>query len=130
MIPWLENPHETPQQRSEGVALIGAIAWEIPSFRPEFTDELLTFSGDVQPHLALAAYERKAESLLASDPEAVIALLEMLEEAAGRELPTVNAMIEVSFVGHLPYPNEDAAELRDLLGPRLQAMLKHGLASS
>jgi len=121
------GPGVTPEGHSACVALIGLIAWHLPSFGPIFTAHLEEMEGEVLPHLVMAAYEKQAEALLSSDRASAIGLLELLEQAAVRGIGEVDDMLFASFIENLPYPGESAAAIRDLLGPKLRSMLKHGV---
>ncbi len=120
------GPGVTPEGHSACVALVGLVAWRLPSFGRIFTSHLEEMDGEVLPHLVMAAYERHAEELLSSDRASIISLLELLEEAAMRGVREVDDLLFASFVENLPYPGETAAPIRDLLGPKLHSMLKHG----
>ena len=121
------GPGVTPEGHSACVALVGLVAWQLPSFAPVLTAHLEEMDGEVLPHLVMAAYEQKAEALLSSDPASVVGLLKLLEQAAIRGVGEVDDLVFASFVENLPYPGESAEAIRSLLGPKLRSMLKHGI---
>lgn len=116
-----------PEGHGMCVALVGYVAWTLPSFCRVFLVHLEEMQGEVLPHLVMAAFEREAEALVDTDRASVVGLLEILEEASTRGIQEVDDLLFASFVENLPYPGEKAANLRGLLGPRLRSMLTHGV---
>ena len=110
--------------RGEQVVRLGTIAWRFPAFVPFVDEHLVDMGGEVLPHLLMADCERWAESLVDNDRAQLARLLALLDEAAGGGADVVN-LVDVSFVENLPYDGEPNAAIRDLLGPRLRALLRH-----
>ena len=112
--------------RGEQVVRLGTIAWRFPAFVRFVDEHLVDMGGEVLPHLLMADCERWAESLVDNDRPQLARLLALLDEAAGGGggADVVN-LVDVSFVENLPYDGEPNAAIRDLLGPRLRALLRH-----
>jgi len=108
-------------------ALVYAIAWEFRELLEHLEEHLKDNSGEVIPHVLMGEYERWAESLLESRRPDLERLLVMLERAYESGDTDVRNLIEVSFVEQLPYPDEANAAIRDMLGPALRSVLKHGV---
>jgi len=100
------------------VALLGALAWNIPPLRQELGEHLVDNHGEILPHVLMADYERWAERALESADTLLNDLLTHLEDAYAVGGPEVEELISVSFLEHLPRPGERGAELRDRVGPK------------
>jgi len=94
-----------------------------PELQPLLDEHLEDNFGELLPHLWTSDLARHVVARYQSDgSDAVAPLLEQLDEAAGHD-PEVDEVLGVSFVELLPNPGEPGAEVTDLLGPRLKAML-------
>jgi hypothetical protein len=110
--------------RGQQVALLGALAWRFPALRERIDGHLKDNDGELLPHVLMAEYERWAENAFAArDPE-LPEFLEFLEDAYRSGGSEVEELISVSFLEHLPRPGQRCAELRELVGPRLQEQLR------
>lgn len=105
------------------MALPRALAWRFPALQKRIDQHLDDNNGEVPPHVLMSDYERWAESALTGDPQ-LSDFLEFLEDAYGSAGLEVDELISVSFLEHLPRLGQPGAELRQLVGPRLQQQLR------
>lgn len=110
--------------RAADVALVGALAWEVPVLRDALHEHLDENDGEVLPHLLMADYERWAETAVATDDPRLARLLALLEGAYGSGGAQAQELISVSFLEHLPRPGEPGSELRHMVGPRMAEQLR------
>ena len=101
---------------TEGVALVGAMAWAIPALRPLLDEHLRDMDQEVLPHLLMGAYVRAVPALAENDPESTKRVFEMLEEAAGQAQGELRNVLAMSFLEDLP------TGLGHLIGPRLRSL--------
>lgn len=109
--------------RGTQVALLGALAWRFPALRDTVDEHLSDNDGEILPHPLMSEYERWAErALQANDPQ-LSDFLGALEDAYRSGGDDVEELISVSFLEHVPRPQEPGSELRELVGPALRQQL-------
>lgn len=112
--------------RAAEVAFVGALVYSHPWLMPILQEHVDDNEG-VLPHLLLADIERWAEVQLKQHgpaDEQLCKVLAFLETEYATGHLHVDELISVSFLELLPRPEEPLAELRSLLGPRLQEQLE------
>ena len=110
------------------VAFVGALVYRFPVLRPLLQEHLDDQKGEVLPHLFIADVERWVETGVKSGDrtrrEQVRALLDFLETAYSQGDADVEELISVSFLEHLPRPEETGSEIRSMVGPVLAEQLR------
>ena len=101
---------------TEGVALVGAMAWAIPALRPLLDEHLRDMDQEVLPHLLMGAYVKAVPELAEHDAESTVRVFEMLEEAAGQAQGELRNVLAISFLEDLP------SNLEHLIGPKLRSL--------
>ena len=111
-------------------AFVRQLTDQIPGLVPILREHIADF-GEVLPHVffgdltrwVLTMLERRGSGDLsaAREPQRLLDLLEQAYASGDEEL---QELISVSFLEHLPRPEESLAEIRELLGPSLAAQLK------
>ena len=102
------------EPNTDGVALVGALAWAIPALMPLLDEHLRDMDQEVLPHLLMGAYVQAIPTLLKNDVESVKRLFDMLEEAATHAQGELRNVLAMSFLEDL------STDLLHLVGPNLQ----------
>jgi hypothetical protein len=102
------------------VALVGHLAWEIPSLRPVLADAMGADDAEVLPHVIFASYVPWLDQAMRDDPASAQRFVELLDLAFADE--EVRDLLAVSFLEILPLSSGE--EIEELLGPRLGAELQ------
>jgi hypothetical protein len=103
-------------------AFVTDLAVENPAVAEVLREHLADDDGEVLPHILMDDLVRAAIVWLSTDDgrASVVSLLAALEHVYGHDYE-VDELIATGFVENLPYPDEDGAELLNLLGPKLRA---------
>jgi hypothetical protein len=109
--------------RGAQVALLGALAWQFPQLREVLDEHLRDNDGEILPHVVMADYERWAETALERSEPQLRDFLKVLEDAYGSGDEQLQELISVSFLEHIPRPDERGSKLREIVGPKLQEQL-------
>ena len=110
--------------RAAQVALLGALASQVPGLRAELDEHLADNDGEILPHPLMSACERWAETALEAGDPSLDSFLEFLEDAYQHGGSDVEELISVSFSEHVPRPGEPGADLRTRVGPTLARQLE------
>lgn len=111
---------------AKNVAFIGALVYRFEFLLPLFQEHMEDLQGEILPHLFVADVERWAEKAVEGTAtlNQVEEVLEFLEKALLKDPEKDGELIAVSFLEHLPRPDEPGAKLRDMLGPGLTEELR------
>jgi hypothetical protein len=110
------------------VAFVCALIWARDELTPLLQEHLDDQHGEILPHLLIADIERWSETQIEHHPQGTPALrvvLDIIERALTLHAGSaVGGLILVSFIEHLPMPEEPGSELRKFLGPMTLAALE------
>src|SRR5262244_661104 len=116
------------------VRFVEVLTEMFPSLKSILATHLEDNFGEILPHVFMADVARWAielfmtterKNLTADEQRSELArLLAFLEDAYAKDGPEIEEMISVSFLEHLPRPNEAGWKIRDLVGPKLKEQLE------
>jgi hypothetical protein len=110
------------RSRPSDAALVRRLVTAVPALQPLADENTYGDHDDVLVHMFLGdVVRREVDNLLQGRVAEVHAVLAVLE---AEFIGEAEEPIAVSFVENLPYPHEPGAEIVDLLGPRLRAVLR------
>ena len=125
-----EHSSSERRQGTDGaatVAYVGHLVHSTPDLLPVLQEHLDDLDGAVLPHLLMADIERWAETEAASGRvdkgSALNRVLMLLESGITADYSETRELVSVSFLEHIPRPEEPGSELRSLVGPRCAEVL-------
>jgi hypothetical protein len=114
------------------VGFVRSIAARSARLRAILDEHIKDNFGEILPHVFFGDLTRHVVSLCGSagskrpssaELQELHEILEMLEEAYAKGDNELQELISVSFLEHLPRPDESGSEIRTILGPRLSEQL-------
>lgn len=106
------------------VRFVHELVERFPALKPLLTEHMKDNFGEVLPHLFMADVTRWViAAFLADEWAQLVPLLSFLEHAYEKDGPVIEELISVSFLEHLPRPDEAGWKIRNLLGQELRDQL-------